>query len=692
MSTRDLAPALPAKVQLIYPVRQCSGVPSDGYPKRYVSTVNLSDITLTDISVTPQPLGITGTTKTFRDTALALYSTAGGPASNKATLDALAKQTATDFFDWQSQSFDIVYNGVAAVPPNALVDLLELCYSIDDLRTRIQSQSWSSEVETLQRQDPAISACHADDRNPGVLLDVPGAASGSSMQAVLALEDGRLTLAYDNTTTLACSCTTPACGSICVQVTGCPPTLLASPAIITGASVTVSIQPLASIAVGAGGSSYTSPPTVVIATTNGVGGTAVAVLVGGVVDHIDVLTGGGYSIAPLISFTGGGGGSGASATSALGSSATLGTCTTTGQVTTASVGSPGGSYSVIPTASTSGGGGSGATFAVSMAVDTATPSNGGTGYVVGNSLTVTGGAHSTAAILTVSAVTGGVITAVTVANRGVYTGLATSPAGVTGGAGTGATFNLLWRVQGVAVTGGGSGYTGSTVTLAFSSGSATATGTVRVQCCFPITTIGRYTIVASTTITGYATTTTTVTVSVCATGATPVVNLALASGFSCVANCCPAADYPATPPYDTSIAPPATIFLTDGFGTVTLPEVSPNNWFGCAVRTASSAVSVADCTGATTVSGPVTLGFALSCTGNGSYLLDINADGAPCFNAIYLTTPGSCIGAHSVFTCTGIPIPVVIDCLSFGATIPVTGCSGGITFIYGTSFTIVLSS
>ncbi|MCX6785820.1 MAG: hypothetical protein NTZ18_03150 [Candidatus Komeilibacteria bacterium] len=65
--------------------------------------------------------------------------------------------------------------------------------------------------------------------------------------------------------------------------------------------------------------------------------------------------------------------------------------------------------------------------------------NGGTGYAVGNTLTITGGGGN--AVLTVSTVSSGVITAVTIASAG--TGYAVGAGKtVTGGAGSGATFSI----------------------------------------------------------------------------------------------------------------------------------------------------------------------------------------------------------------------------------------------------------
>ncbi len=78
--------------------------------------------------------------------------------------------------------------------------------------------------------------------------------------------------------------------------------------------------------------------------------------------------------------------------------------------------------------------------------------SGGSGYAVGNTLTLVPATapgqttYTVACTLTVSSVSGGVITGVTIANAGRYDNLIypTNPVAVTGGAGTGATFSLTW--------------------------------------------------------------------------------------------------------------------------------------------------------------------------------------------------------------------------------------------------------
>ena len=76
---------------------------------------------------------------------------------------------------------------------------------------------------------------------------------------------------------------------------------------------------------------------------------------------------------------------------------------------------------------------------------------GGTGYTVGDILTVTGGTFTTAATLTVATLgAGGSVATVTVANPGNYSSLAGVSGAPTGGTGTGAMFNINFNGQLVA--------------------------------------------------------------------------------------------------------------------------------------------------------------------------------------------------------------------------------------------------
>jgi hypothetical protein len=69
----------------------------------------------------------------------------------------------------------------------------------------------------------------------------------------------------------------------------------------------------------------------------------------------------------------------------------------------------------------------------------------GTGYAVGNTLTVAGGLGQLDTELTVTTINGsGGITGISISNAGQYTEIPTNPVSVTGGAGSAATFNLVF--------------------------------------------------------------------------------------------------------------------------------------------------------------------------------------------------------------------------------------------------------
>ena len=139
----------------------------------------------------------------------------------------------------------------------------------------------------------------------------------------------------------------------------------------------------------------------------------------------------------------------------------------------------GSTYTSFPTLAisaptTAGGVQATATFTLGLG-GTPTVTSGGTGYTVGDRLTAVGGT-GTAAVLIVSTVSAGVITAVTVSNFGVYTVLPTVPYTVTGGTGSSATFTSTFGVNSVfTITNAGSGYVEQpTVTFSGGGGSGAA--------------------------------------------------------------------------------------------------------------------------------------------------------------------------------------------------------------------------
>ena len=112
-----------------------------------------------------------------------------------------------------------------------------------------------------------------------------------------------------------------------------------------------------------------------------------------------------------------------------------------------------GSYSVESTGavpqSASSGSGAGATFNITWDADafdvaTAAVAQGGSGYQVGDVLTLSGGSvYTSAATLQVSSVgPGGAVTAATVSSNGGYDTVPSNPAACSGGEGSGATFSL----------------------------------------------------------------------------------------------------------------------------------------------------------------------------------------------------------------------------------------------------------
>jgi hypothetical protein len=134
--------------------------------------------------------------------------------------------------------------------------------------------------------------------------------------------------------------------------------------------------------------------------------------------------------------------------------------------------------SVAITAPTTAGGVQAVASLTNMQSIGASISAGGTGYAVGNVITISGGTPVTvAATFTVSAVSSGVVTAVTALNFAPYTVLPTAPVSTTGGAGTGLTLtNLTWAIgSSFTISNAGSGYIEQpTVTFSGGGGSGAA--------------------------------------------------------------------------------------------------------------------------------------------------------------------------------------------------------------------------
>lgn len=156
-----------------------------------------------------------------------------------------------------------------------------------------------------------------------------------------------------------------------------------------------------------------------------------------------------------------------------------------GGTVTAITGTTTGSYTVVPTITISApttAGGTQATGTVAMQAITITLNSGGSGYAIGDTITLTGGTFTQAVVLTVATLSGSAVATFTTSNAGTYTVLPSNPVaqGSTSGSGTGANFNITAygvRTTAYTITGAGSGYV-EQPTITFSSGSATAYATV----------------------------------------------------------------------------------------------------------------------------------------------------------------------------------------------------------------------
>jgi FtsP/CotA-like multicopper oxidase with cupredoxin domain len=219
-----------------------------------------------------------------------------------------------------------------------------------------------------------------------------------------------------------------------------------------------------------GGGGYTSAPIVSLSGGGGSGASATATLGPAAVASLTLTNGGsGYTSAPAVSLTGGGG-TGATATAVLAA---------TGSVKSVSINASGSKYSSVPTV----------TFSAPLApgvraTGTATIGNGGkvTGVIITNpgsnytiapTITFTGGGGSGAAA---TAILSRVVASLSLTNGGAgYTSAPTVSFSGGGGSGAAATATLATRVvASLTLTGGGFGYI-SAPAVSFSGGGGSGT-------------------------------------------------------------------------------------------------------------------------------------------------------------------------------------------------------------------------
>lgn len=206
--------------------------------------------------------------------------------------------------------------------------------------------------------------------------------------------------------------------------------------------------------------------------------------------------------------------------------------------------------------------------------------------------------------------------------------------------------------------------------------------------CVPIHSAGTYAIaVTAPAGSNYGNGSGTLTIGACTTtDKAAAVTLSPLSGYSCSQSvCCNNSG----PPYQV-IAPWATLYLNDGFGTVTLSGNGTGLWTGSATRTANC---VTDCTTSTTAPTAVTVYFQIGC-GNGAWNANVGA--YPCGDGqrpsvCFPSPPGTQFGVeYCPVTLTPGPTcyPAAVSASGtgdfytdqFGSTTPI---AGGLSAVYG---------
>jgi hypothetical protein len=134
----------------------------------------------------------------------------------------------------------------------------------------------------------------------------------------------------------------------------------------------------------------------------------------------------------------------------------------------------GSGYTAAPTVSLTGGGGSGATATANLSVASATVTTPGSGYTAAPTVTFAAAPSGGTTATGTATISGGTVTGITITNAG--SGYTAVPAiTFSGGGGTGAAATAVMQVNVVTITAGGSGYTSvPTLTFSASAGSGAA--------------------------------------------------------------------------------------------------------------------------------------------------------------------------------------------------------------------------
>lgn len=220
---------LPASAVVRFRGKRCGGDPWTPIPPYYESVVALAGLGLTST------VGFSGS-RSFQDSAVALFTPPATTPTNQATLDALATRIATDYYSWRTIAFDAVYNGVLNVAPNGLYDWVVIDNNPFEVATRLRTPPYDVAAEESAHFDSSILSCSATlSPVPGVVMFAPpswqdetptgSAAPGTTTLSIydMELRDGRLMNLFLESAVYDCSCAgepPPAC---CVIFTTCDP-------------------------------------------------------------------------------------------------------------------------------------------------------------------------------------------------------------------------------------------------------------------------------------------------------------------------------------------------------------------------------------------------------------------------------------------------------------------------------------
>jgi hypothetical protein len=139
----DLQGLAPASVTVAFAGVQ-SGTPTGNF---YPVAVNLKDLALPEYPKATAP-GHTGT-KLYRDSAAASFTSNPATPDNLAELQALAKQTASDYYRWRLGRQGVAYAGVVPYKPEGLADSVTWVVREGLCQTRVERPPWNDLAEDL---------------------------------------------------------------------------------------------------------------------------------------------------------------------------------------------------------------------------------------------------------------------------------------------------------------------------------------------------------------------------------------------------------------------------------------------------------------------------------------------------------------------------------------------------------------